>query len=86
MMGQGIIRMLNCRKVDSLSRARYGRTIRLLLSLIALQAGYGGMDFGFIKSRGREFDGYIKAIQMGMKDDFSALQGIIERALAGLPS
>lgn len=60
-----------------------GRTIRLLLSLIAQQAQYAGVDFGFIKDRGKEFKRYIAAIQFGMKGNYTLMQQIVEQALSG---
>jgi cell filamentation protein len=59
-----------------------GRTIRLLLSLIAHQAGYAGMDFSFIKEKGKEFKKYIKAIQAGIKGDYFPMTNIMEKALS----
>ncbi|MEK9136608.1 MAG: Fic family protein, partial [Bacteroidota bacterium] len=43
-----------------------GRTARLLATLMSYQAGMPGLDFGFIGSRGKEFDQYIAAIQAGL--------------------
>ena len=58
-----------------------GRTARLLATLAAYQAGMPGIDFGFIRSRGKEFDSYITAIQDGIKEDYSRMEQIMERAL-----
>jgi cell filamentation protein len=59
-----------------------GRTIRLLLSMIAQQAQYAGMDFGFIKDKGKEYKRYITAIQSGMKGNYELMEEIIEQALS----
>ena len=59
-----------------------GRTIRLLLSLIAQQAHYAGVDFGFIKDKGKEFKRYIAAIQFGMNGNYTLMQQIVEQALS----
>lgn len=53
----------------------------MLATLAAYQAGMPGIDFGFIRSRGKEFDGYVTAIQDGIKEDYSRVEQIIERAL-----
>ncbi len=59
-----------------------GRTIRLLLTLIAQQAQYAGIDFGFIKEKGKEYKDYIGAIQNGMQGNYNPMKEIIERALS----
>jgi cell filamentation protein len=58
-----------------------GRTGRLLISLLAQQAGYSGLDFGFIKSKGRSYTAYISAIHFGVKRDYTPMQKIVRRAL-----
>jgi cell filamentation protein len=58
-----------------------GRTARLLATLMAYQAGMPGLDFGFIGSRGREFDQYISAIHAGVKEDYRPMTAIMNRAL-----
>jgi cell filamentation protein len=60
-----------------------GRTARLVASLMAYQAGLPGIDFSFIKSRGKEFDGYVSAIQQGVRKDYAPMTGIVLRALRG---
>jgi len=58
-----------------------GRTARLLATLSAYQAGFPGIDFGFIGSRGKEFDNYVAAIQDGIREDYSRMEKIVARAL-----
>jgi cell filamentation protein len=58
-----------------------GRTARLLAALMAYQAGLPGIDFGFIGSRGKEFNRYIAAIQHGLERDYSFMQEIVLIAL-----
>jgi cell filamentation protein len=58
-----------------------GRTARLLATLSAYQAGVPGIDFGFIRSRGKEFDNYVAAIQHGIREDYSRMEQIVLRAL-----
>lgn len=58
-----------------------GRTARLLASLMAYQAGLPGIDFSFIKSRGKELEGYVSAIQRGVKKDYAPMARIVLRAL-----
>ncbi len=58
-----------------------GRTARLLATLSAYQAGMPGIDFSFIRGRGKEFDRYVRAIQLGIKQEYGLMQEIIERAL-----
>jgi len=58
-----------------------GRTARLLATLAASQAGLPGIDFGFIGSRGKEYDMYVAAIQAGINEEYSWMQQIKERAL-----
>jgi cell filamentation protein len=58
-----------------------GRTARLLATLMAYQAGLPGIDFGFIRSRGKEFDRYISAIQAGLRQNYKPMQQIILKAL-----
>lgn len=58
-----------------------GRTARLLATLAAYQAGLPGIDFGFIGSRGKDYDMYVAAIQAGINEEYSRMQEIIERAL-----
>lgn len=58
-----------------------GRTARLLATLSAYQAGMPGIDFGFIKSRGKEFDGYVHAIHAALDADYRPMQAIIKRGL-----
>jgi cell filamentation protein len=58
-----------------------GRTARLLATLMAYQAGLPGIDFSFIGSRGKEFDRYIKAIQLGLNRDYALMQEIVLQAL-----
>ena len=58
-----------------------GRTARLLATLSAYQAGLPGIDFGFIGSRGKEFDNYVTAIQDGIREDYGRRGQIVVRAL-----
>ncbi len=58
-----------------------GRTARLLATMMAYQAGMPGIDFGFIGSRGKEFDGYVGAVQAGLKDNYAPMTAIVLRAL-----
>ena len=58
-----------------------GRTARLLATLMAYQAGMPGLDFGFIGSRGREFERYISAIHAGVREDYHPMTAIMNRAL-----
>lgn len=58
-----------------------GRTIRLLLHLITQQAGYKGMDFGFIDEKGKSFDRYVRAIHEGMKGDYEPMAAILKKAI-----
>jgi len=58
-----------------------GRTARLLATIMAYQSGLPGIDFSFIKSKGKEFDNYISAIQNGMKKDYNKMKNIILKAL-----
>jgi hypothetical protein len=41
-----------------------------------------GIDFGFIRSRGKEFDNYVAAIQDGINEDYGRMEQIVKRALA----
>ena len=50
-------------------RERNGRTARLLATFMAYQAGQPGIDFGFIGSRGKQFDRYVAAIHAGLNGD-----------------
>jgi cell filamentation protein len=59
-----------------------GRTARLLATLMAYQAGMPGLDFGFIGSRGREFDRYVSAIHAGVKENYRPMAAIMKRALS----
>ena len=58
-----------------------GRAARLLATLMAYQAGMAGLDFGFIGSRGKEFDGYVSAIHAGLKENYRPMAAIMKRAL-----
>jgi cell filamentation protein len=58
-----------------------GRTARLLATLMAYQAGLPGIDFSFIGSRGKEFDRYVKAIQLGLNRDYVLMQEIVYQAI-----
>jgi cell filamentation protein len=58
-----------------------GRTARLLATLMAYQAGEPGIDFGFIGSRGKEFDRYVKAIQAGVGRDYREMRRLVLKAL-----
>jgi cell filamentation protein len=58
-----------------------GRTARLVATLMAYQAGLPGMDFGFVRSRGREFDLYAAAVQAAMSGKLEPMEGIVLRAL-----
>ncbi len=58
-----------------------GRTVRLLVHLVAQQAGFGGLDFSFIKGRGKEYERYIAAVQAGVSRNYEPMEAIIQRAL-----
>jgi cell filamentation protein len=58
-----------------------GRTARLLATLLAYQAGMPGIDFSFIKSRGKEFEKYVHAIHAALNDDYLPMKDIIKRGL-----
>lgn len=58
-----------------------GRTARLLATLSAYQAGMPGIDFSFIKSRGKEFGRYVQAIQTALNKDYRQMHDIIKRGL-----
>jgi len=58
-----------------------GRTVRLLLHLIAQQAGYSGMNFSHINDKGKSFEAYIGAIHKGMRGDYCSMASIIEKAI-----
>jgi cell filamentation protein len=58
-----------------------GRTIRLLLYLIALQADYKGLDFGMIDEKGKSYKRYIEAIQQGLDGNHTFMAEIIQEAL-----
>lgn len=58
-----------------------GRTARLLATLMAYQAGLPGLDFGFIGSRGKEFQAYVTAIHAGVRKDYKPMQAIMLRAI-----
>jgi cell filamentation protein len=57
-----------------------GRTIRLLLYLIALQADYKGLDFGMIDEKGKSYERYIEAIQQGLDGNHTLMAEIIQEA------
>ena len=58
-----------------------GRAARLLIHLIAQQAGYQGLDFAFVKESGKEYDRYIAAVQAGLDANYEPMKEIIDRAL-----
>ncbi len=58
-----------------------GRTARLLATLMAYQAGLPGLDFGFIGSRGKQFDAYVAAIQAGIRKDYKPMHNIMLKAI-----
>jgi len=58
-----------------------GRTARLIATLMAYQADLPGIDFGFIKSRGKEFENYVTAIQKGIGKNYDLMIEIVLRAL-----
>jgi cell filamentation protein len=58
-----------------------GRTPRLLATLMAYQAGFPGIDFSFIGSRGRMFGRYVEAIHAGLDRNYSPMQAIVLKAL-----
>jgi len=62
-------------------RVGNGRAARLLATLMSYQAGMPGLDFGFIGSRGKEFDRYVSAIHAGLMEDYQPMAGIMKRAL-----
>lgn len=58
-----------------------GRTGRLLATIMAYQAGLSGLDFSFIKNKGKEFESYISAIHEGMNQNYIPMQKIILKAI-----
>ena len=58
-----------------------GRTARLLATLMAYQAGQPGIDFGFVGSRGKEFERYVGAIQAGLDRDYRQMKELVLKAL-----
>jgi len=58
-----------------------GRTARLFATIMAYQAGLSGLDFSFIKNRGKQFESYISAIHEGMKQNYIPMQKIILKAI-----
>ncbi|MBK8549856.1 MAG: Fic family protein [Ignavibacteria bacterium] len=58
-----------------------GRTARLLAILMAYQAGLPGIDFSFIKTKGKEFDNYIKAVEDGMDQNYVTMKLIIKKGI-----
>ena len=48
---------------------------------MAYQAGQPGIDFGFIGSRGKQFDRYVAAIHAGLNRDYEPMTGIMLEAL-----
>lgn len=58
-----------------------GRTIRLLIYLIALQADYEGLDFGIIDEKGESYERYIEAIRQGVGGNHRHMADIIMEAL-----
>lgn len=58
-----------------------GRTARLLAILMSYQAGLPGIDFSFIKSKGKEFNRYIQAVQNGMDNNFELMEEIIRKGI-----
>lgn len=58
-----------------------GRTARLLATFMAYQADQPGIDFGFIGSKGKQFDRYVAAIQAGLGRDYRPMSEIVLKAL-----
>lgn len=58
-----------------------GRTGRLLATVMAYQAGLLGIDLGFIKRRGREFEACIAAMQAGSSGNDASMTAIMLRGL-----
>jgi cell filamentation protein len=58
-----------------------GRTIRLLLHLIAQQAGFSGMDFSSIEREGTSYNAYIGAIHEGMKKNYVPMASILLKTI-----
>ena len=58
-----------------------GRTVRLLIHLVAQQAGFGGLDFSFIKGSGKEYERFIAAVKAGVSGNYEPMNTIIQRAL-----
>ena len=56
-----------------------GRVARMLAVLMGLQAGYPALDFSQIKGKIKQ--GYIAAVQMGMKRDYAAMEDIFRMVL-----
>lgn len=48
---------------------------------MSYQAGNPGIDFGFIGSKGKEFNNYILAVQSGMDRKYKPMENIIERGI-----
>lgn len=58
-----------------------GRTIRLLLYLIALQAGFDEFDFSTIDHKGKSYQRYIDAIYEGLGGNYIPMSEIIKENL-----
>jgi len=59
-----------------------GRTIRLLLYLIALQAGFDEFDFGAIDQKGESYQRYIHAIHEALGGNHEPMSKIIKEGLS----
>jgi cell filamentation protein len=56
-----------------------GRLIRLAANLMALQAGFAPMDYGFEDAAQRET--YIAAVRRGYLQDYAPLEAIVKEAI-----
>jgi cell filamentation protein len=56
-----------------------GRLIRLVANLMALQAGFAPMDYGFEDAAQREM--YIAAVRRGYLQDYAPLEAVVKDAI-----
>ncbi len=58
-----------------------GRIVRLLLMLIAQQAGFKQLDFDCIAAGSKGFDEYVAAIHAGQGGDYKPMTRLMEKAI-----
>jgi cell filamentation protein len=58
-----------------------GRMARWIADLMALQAGFPALDWGFERDTEARREKYFAALRRGFAMDFSALEGLVEEAL-----